>query len=75
MVVHASLIPGAIAELFAQVSHAKVITQADRYGLMTALLHNTLTDEERLSVDRLLRAVGRGSFTLVDDISLMTSPC
>jgi hypothetical protein len=75
MVANASLIPGAIAELFAQVSHARVITKADRYGLMTALLQDDLTDEERVSVDRLLRAVGRGSFILVEELSLIASPC
>lgn len=65
------LIPGAISELFAQVSCSGQITLADRYGLMAAVLDDSLTREERESVDRLLRAIRRGRMTMVDEISAL----
>jgi hypothetical protein len=72
MSVEISLLPGAIAELFAQVSNSGVITVADRYGLMAALMENKITDEERSCIDRLLYAVCRGRLKVVDDLSFMT---
>jgi hypothetical protein len=64
-----SLLPGAIAELFAQVSDSGVITLADRYGLMAAMFDETLTEEERRAVDRLLRSICRGYLKAVDELS------
>jgi hypothetical protein len=66
------LIPGAVADLFAQVTIAGKITMADRYGLMAALLEESLTEDERGAIDRLLRAFCRGRIKLVNEISLMT---
>jgi len=66
-----SLLPGAIAELFAQSSLSGELTLADRYGLMAAMLDESLTDDERQAVDRLLRAIKRGQFRLVDDLSAL----
>jgi hypothetical protein len=63
------LIPGAIAELFVQVSTSGIVTQADRYGLMAAVLTDNLSDEERCAVDRLLRAAYRGTLHSSDELS------
>ncbi|NEP01127.1 MAG: hypothetical protein F6K58_21200 [Symploca sp. SIO2E9] len=69
MTVKVRLIPGAISELFAQVSSSGRITLADRYGLMAALLEDSISQEERDSIDRLLHAFCRGRMHLVDDLS------
>ncbi|WP_204104443.1 MULTISPECIES: hypothetical protein [Spirulina sp. CCY15215] len=63
------LIPGALSNLFAQVSQSGKITLADRYGLMAAILDDSLAEEERASIDRLLRATRTGRMKVVDEIS------
>ena len=66
------LLPGAIADLFAEVSSSGKITLADRYGLMAAILEEGLTEEERASVDRMLRACYRGRMKVVSEISALS---
>jgi hypothetical protein len=66
-----SLIPGAVAELFAHASLTGNLTLADRYGLLAALLSDSLTDEEQASIDRLLYAIYRQRVTVADDLSAM----
>jgi hypothetical protein len=66
------LLPGALSDLFAQVSYSGCITKADRYGLMAALLDEELGTEERSVIDRLLRAVCRGRLAIVDEVSAVT---
>ncbi|MEC4984176.1 MAG: hypothetical protein SAJ37_00185 [Oscillatoria sp. PMC 1068.18] len=64
------LLPGAISDIFAQVSKSGCITLADRYGLMAAILEqDSLSDEEKASIDRVIRATIRGRIRLVDEIS------
>lgn len=63
------LLPGALADLFAQVSQTGRITVADRYGLMAAILDESLAEEERASIDRLLYATRLGRMQLVEDLS------
>ena len=63
------LLPGAISDLFAQVSSSGKITLADRYGLMAAFLEDSLTQDERDCIERLLRSVRRGRLKIVDEIS------
>ncbi|WP_254564949.1 hypothetical protein [Oscillatoria sp. HE19RPO] len=63
------LLPHAISELMAQVSATRKITLADRYGLMAAILEDSLDEEDRFSIDRLLRALRRGRLQIVDEIS------
>lgn len=63
------LIPGALSDLFAQVTSSGLITLADRYGLMAALLEEELAEPERASIDRLLRALRRGRLKVVPEIS------
>lgn len=65
------LIPGAIAELFAQASRSGVLTVADRYGLMAAVCQESLTDDERRAVDRLLRAAYRGHLQITSELSAL----
>lgn len=65
------LLPGALAELFAHAMTTGVVTVADRYGLLAALLEETLDMEEREAVDRLLRSIYRGQVKPVDDLSVI----
>ena len=65
------LIPGAISDLFAQVTISGKITLADRYGLMAAVLEDSMTEDERSAIDRLLRALCRGRIQVVNEISSM----
>jgi len=71
MKISVRLIPGALSDLFAQASSSGKITLADRYGLMAALLEESLTEEERDSLERLLRAFRRGRMKVVDEISTL----
>ena len=66
-----NLLPGAINELMVSVSDHRVITKADRYGLMAAILDESLSEEDRRSVDRLLRSILRGRIQVVDDLSAL----
>ncbi|MGK7903114.1 MAG: hypothetical protein AB4352_17230 [Hormoscilla sp.] len=64
-----NLLPSAIGELFAQVTRTGVITKADRYGLMAAILDETITLEEKQAIDRMLRALCRGRLQMVNELS------
>jgi hypothetical protein len=64
-----NLIPGAIYELIANVTDTHRLTKADRYGLMAAILDESLTEEERRAIDRLLRLLIKGRIQIVDEIS------
>ncbi len=64
-----SLLPDAISELFAQSSTSGNITLADRYGFMAAVFEEKLSEEDRESIDRMLRALKRGRLQMVDDLS------
>ncbi len=65
----------ALAELFAQVSDHGRLTLADRYGLLANLLHeDSLTEDERRSIDRLLRATLRGRVKVDSEISILMAP-
>lgn len=63
------LLPSALSELFADVTSSRRITLADRYGLMAAVLDESLDDEARYSIDRLLRAICRGRVQIVNELS------
>ncbi|MGJ3245512.1 MAG: hypothetical protein ACFE0I_05480 [Elainellaceae cyanobacterium] len=65
-----SLLPSAIADITAYAAESGVITVADRYGLLAAVLNpSSLRPDEKDAVDRLLRAVCRGRIVLVDELS------
>lgn len=75
MLIPVRLIPGALSDLFAQVSTSGSITLADRYGLMAAILEESLSEDERSAIDRLLRAFCRGKMKVVNEISAVTKAC
>lgn len=66
-----NLLPTALFELFAEATNSGRITLADRYGLMAALLQNTLSEEEQTILDRLLYGVRRGRLQVVNEISTL----
>lgn len=65
-----NLIPGAINDLIATVTDTHCLTKADRYGMMAAILDESTTDEERGSLDRLLRSFVKGRINVCDELSL-----
>ena len=62
------LVPGAISEILASVTDTGVLTLTDRYGLMAAILDESLNEEERRAVNRLLRSVLRGKVKIINKI-------
>ncbi|MGC9503038.1 hypothetical protein [Baaleninema sp.] len=64
------LLPGAISAILASVTDRGYITLSDRYGLMAAILDDSLDEIDRRSANRLLRAVLRGRVKVVDDLCL-----
>jgi hypothetical protein len=66
-----TLLPTALSDLFAQATTSGRITLADRYGLLAAMFDESLSDEERFSIDRLLRSVCRGRVKIVDELSVV----
>jgi len=71
MLIQVCLLQSAIPELFAQTSNTGNITLADQYGLLAALLTDSLSDEEKRSIDRLLYAVRKGRLKIVSEISAL----
>ncbi|MBC6424819.1 MAG: hypothetical protein GDA38_27710 [Hormoscilla sp. SP12CHS1] len=65
MLPQVKLIPGAIAEILAS---SGVLTLTDRYGLMAAILDESLDEQEQRAVNRLLRAVLRGKIKISNKI-------
>ena len=63
------LLPTAISELTAQVYESHQLMLSDRYGLLAALLAESLGHEERLAIDQLLQDVVQGQITLTDTLS------
>lgn len=63
------LLPTALVELFATASVSGRLTVADRYGLMAALLEDSLPEEQLWAIDRLLHGVRRGRIAVVNEIS------
>ncbi len=58
------LLPNAVSDMFAQVSNSGKLTQTDRYGLMAAMLSESLENEDREAIERLLYAVRRGRLSV-----------
>jgi hypothetical protein len=65
------LLQSALGELFVQVSTTGKITLADRYGLLAALLNESIDEEELCLINRLLYAVNRGHVKIVDELSAL----
>lgn len=64
-----NLLPGAVSEILASVAETGVLTLADRYGLMAATLDEQLDEQDRSSLNRLLRSVIKGQVKVVAEIS------
>lgn len=63
------LLPNAISELYAQVTNSGQVTLADRYGLMAAVLDDSLDEEQRMAVNRIIYGIQRRKLVVVDQIS------
>ncbi|HEY9616038.1 MAG TPA: hypothetical protein V6C64_04315 [Microcoleaceae cyanobacterium] len=66
-----SLLPTAISDLFAHASITGKMTLADRYGLMAALLDESISDEEMSCIDRLLYGLRKGRIQVVNELSVV----
>ena len=66
-----TLLPGAVSDILASVTDSCRLTKADRYGLMAAILDDSLPDEERRAIDRLLRSLLKGRIYLTDELSMV----
>lgn len=66
------LLQNALGELFAQANITGCITKADRYGLQAAVMDESLGEEERRCIDRMLRSLRRGRLKMVNEISSLT---
>jgi hypothetical protein len=62
-----SLLPAALSEMVADISSTGKITLADRYGLMAAILSDSLSAEDIRLIDRILYALRRGRIQMVDE--------
>jgi hypothetical protein len=63
------ILPGAVSEILASCADHRVLTLADRCGLMAAILNGFLEQEEEEAVNRLLRYVVRGRIQIVETTS------
>ena len=59
--------------LFANANSTGYITLADRYGLMAAIFDDSLAEDEKLSVNRLLGCICKGRIKVIDEISVISS--
>ncbi|NJL01595.1 MAG: hypothetical protein HC910_13920 [Spirulinaceae cyanobacterium SM2_1_0] len=62
------LLPGAVAEILASASESGRIDLSDRYGLMAAVLDESLDEEQMRAINRLLRAVAKGRIRVLDQL-------
>lgn len=69
--VQLNLLPGAINEMMVCVADTQRLTWADRYGLLAAVLDESLSEEERLCVDRLLRCFTKGRIKISQELSMI----
>ncbi|MEG4860366.1 hypothetical protein QUB75_22930 [Microcoleus sp. K1-B6] len=67
-----NLLPGAINELIATVTDTHCVTKADRYGMMAAILDESISEEERGSLDRLIRSLVKGRIQVSEELSIVS---
>ncbi|MEP6485970.1 hypothetical protein NDI43_02185 [Microcoleus vaginatus GB2-A3] len=67
-----NLLPGAINELIATVTDTHRVTKADRYGMMAPILDESISEEERGSLDRLIRSLVKGRIQVSDELSIVS---
>ncbi len=58
------LLPGAIGEILVSSVQTGRLTLCDRYGLMAALLDESLEEDELRAINRIVRAVARGKIAI-----------
>ena len=61
-----NLIPGAISKLTVNAYN----TKADRYGMMAAILDDSISEKERFYLDRLLLSIAKGRIQVTDELSV-----
>ncbi|NEO87587.1 MAG: hypothetical protein F6J87_25495 [Spirulina sp. SIO3F2] len=54
------LLPGALPAMAQAVEQNRCVTLTDRYGLMAAVFDESLPDEERRMVNRILKGIQAG---------------
>ncbi len=64
------ILPGAVNEIIANVARTQTITKTDRYGIMAALLDESISDEDQNAINRLVRLIVRGKVQVVDEFSM-----
>ncbi len=62
------LLPGSIAEMLATARQTGQLNRTDQYGLMAAVLEESLSEDETRAINRLLRSVKQGKVTVRDEI-------
>lgn len=60
------LLPGAIPEMLVSIADTGRITLLDRYGLMAASLNESLNEEDRRAVNRILRGIVKGRIHIAE---------
>ncbi|MBD2580511.1 hypothetical protein H6G50_22885 [Oscillatoria sp. FACHB-1406] len=60
------LLPGAIPEMLVSIADTGRITLMDRYGLMAASLNESLNEEDRRAVNRILRGIVKGRIHIAE---------
>ena len=62
------LLPGSIAEMLATARQTGQLKRTDQYGLMAAVLEESLSEDETRAINRLLRSVKQGKVEVRDDL-------
>ena len=64
-----NLLPGAISEILATSTETHLLTKADRYGLLAALINDCVGEEDLTAIDRMLYSLRRGRIQVVNELS------
>lgn len=67
------LLETGLADLFAQVTEFGILTLADLYGLLAAILDEQISTEEITYIDRILYSVRKGRVRLVNELSFVAA--
>lgn len=59
------LLPGALPAMAQAVEQNRCVTLTDRYGLMAAVFDESLPDQERKMVNRILKGVQEGQIRVL----------
>lgn len=65
------LLPSALSEMFVDVSTTRKVTLADRYGMMAALLDESLEQDDLRAIDRILYSIHRKRVSVVNELSTL----